>query len=62
MAMTIAEAQAVNDVLGWIAGDERSNDKAQEAAMFLAERANATLHAGFTGERVALVWAEFAER
>lgn len=56
--MNITEGNAANVVLRYLLGIEPlpDDEKAQEAAVLLAERANRALHAGLRAEQVAQAW------
>lgn len=53
--MTISEASAVNVVLDYVFGERETVDRErfEVAAAELAERANRSLHAGWTADKVA---------
>lgn len=69
MSLTVTEAQAVNDLLRFVAAaPDASNEKvdegrALEAAKLLAAHAHKTLSAGLTGKDVSgVIWPRFTNR
>lgn len=68
MALTIGEAHDVNTLLEHVLQHSRAGlgvpslDEAREAAARLADKANKTLMAGLTGERVRAAWTDTASR
>ena len=64
MALTIGEARAINDLLGWLLGNPyadgspRTAARAREGAQLLADHAYKTLSAGLIAEHVAQLWTE----
>lgn len=68
MALTIGEAQAVNDLLRctlrYVDQDETADDgvvsRGRAAAILLADHAHKPLMAGLTGDQVATRWLEIS--
>lgn len=54
--MTVSEDNALNHVLRWVLGQGGDQSRARTDAMWLAERASGTLHAGLTADDVAQHW------
>lgn len=54
--MNISEANATSRVLRWVLGKGGDSDRARIDAMWLADRASKTLHAGVTPDDVAQHW------
>lgn len=54
--MNVSEANAINHVLRWVLGQGGDESRARTDAMWLAERASSTLHAGLTPDDVAAHW------
>jgi hypothetical protein len=57
MALTVTEAKAVNELLGWVLGRPKvSRGQAQLAAEILANRAHRTLRTGLNAQQIRRMW------